>query len=89
MPSRRLDSNFMKTGLICPEHLAHIEYTDENRTGLYIEVRSTSQGQGTFWHRFKDDSNRTARIKIGRTSDISIKDAKDRVDVLRAKRALG
>jgi len=79
----------MKTGLICPEHLAHIEYTDENRTGLYIEVRSTSQGQGTFWHRFKDDGNRTARIKIGRTIDVTLQQAKDQVATLRAKKQLG
>jgi integrase len=79
----------MKTGLVCPEHLSHIEFTDETRTGLYIEVRSTSQGQGTFWYRFKDDSNRTARIKIGRTTDVTLQQAKDQVAILRAKKQLG
>jgi len=89
MPSRRLNTHFIKTGLTCPEHLAHIEYTDETRSGLYIEVRSTSQGQGTYWHRFKDDSNRTARIKIGRTTDVTLQQAKEQVATLRAKKQLG
>lgn len=89
MPSRRLDTHFINNGLICPENLHKIEYTDENRTGLYIEVRSTSPGQGTYWYRFKGDNGRTARIKLGRTTDISLKDAKTQVQTLRARRQLG
>ena len=42
MPAKVLNSNFIKSGLTCPEHMSHIEYTDKDRTGLYVEVRSTS-----------------------------------------------
>jgi integrase len=89
MPAKILDAKFIKTGLLCPEHRAHIEYTSSDRNGLYIEVRSTSQGQGTYWFRFKDDSNRTARIKIGRTIDVTLQQAKAQVATLRAKKQLG
>lgn len=90
MPSKVLNEQFIKTGLICPENRQHIEYTSHDRSGLYVEVRSTSQGQGTYWFRFKEkDSGKTARVKIGRTTDVSIREAKEHVKTLRAKLQLG
>jgi len=90
MPSQQLNDKFIRTGLSCPPTKSKIEYTSADRSGLYVEVRSTSEGQGTFWWRFKDpDSGKTSRVKLGRTMDISVKDAKDRVKKLRARRALG
>lgn len=89
MPAKVLNEQFIKTGLICPPNKNHIEYTDADRTGLYIEVRSTSPGQGTYWYRFKDESGKTARVKIGRTTAISVKEAKCQLKVLMGKRALG
>lgn len=76
MPARTLNDSFIREGLICPPDKHQIEFTDADRTGLYIEVRATSPGQGTYWLRYKDASGKTARVKIGRTSDISVKDAK-------------
>lgn len=90
MPAQVLNEQFIKKGLICPANKSHIEYTDADRTGLYVEVRYTSPGQGTYWWRTKDpDIGKTVRVKIGRTTDISVKDAKNRVKQLRARRALG
>lgn len=90
MPPKHITEKFVSTGLVCPPGKEKIEYTDFDRTGLYIEVRSTSEGQGTFWWRFKHpETGKTAREKIGRTCDISVKQAKDRVKTLRAKMALG
>jgi integrase len=89
MPATVLTDKFVKTGLICPPGKNQIEYTDANRTGLYIEVRATSPGQGTYWFRYKDGSGKTARVKIGRTPDISIRDAKAKVKTLRAQTQLG
>lgn len=89
MPARVLNENFIKTGLICPPDKHQIEYTDADRTGLYVEVRATSPGQGTYWLRYKDANGKTARVKIGRTGDISIKDAKAKVKTLRAEIQLG
>jgi integrase len=90
MPSKVLNEQFIKTGLVCPENKHHIEYTSDDRSGLYVEVRSTSQGQGTYWFRFKEkDTGKTARVKIGRTTDISIREAKEQVKTLRARIQLG
>ena len=90
MPAKILNEKFIQTGLICPPDKHHIEYTDADRTGLYIEVRSTSQRQGTYWYRFKaKETGKTARIKIGSTDAISIKEAKEQVRSLRAKAQLG
>ncbi len=89
MPARILNEQFMKTGLVCPPDKSHIEFTDADRTGLYVEVRSTSQGRGTFWWRVKSKSGKTVRVKVGRTASMSIKEAKARVKILTAKRDLG
>ena len=90
MPAKTLNEQFINKGLICPPDKNHIEYTDVERTGLYVEVRSTSQGQGTWWFRFKEkDTGKTARIKVGRTIDVSAREAKDQVKILRAKMHLG
>lgn len=89
MPARILNDDFLKTGLICPPGKHQIEYTDADRTGLYIEVRNTSPGNGTYWFRYKDGSGKTARVKIGRTDDVSIKEAKAKVKTLRAEIQLG
>jgi integrase len=90
MPAKILNEQFIKTGLLCPESKAKIEYTSADRSGLYVEVRSTSQGQGTYWWRFKEPhTGKTARVKVGRTVEISVKDAKDRVKQLIGQRALG
>jgi hypothetical protein len=90
MPAKVLNEKFIKTGLVCPSNKSHIEYTSDDRSGLYVEVRNTSEGQGTFWYRFKaNDTGKTARVKIGRTTDISIRDAKEQVKALSAKAQLG
>jgi integrase len=89
MPARILNEKFILEGLVCPPGKLQIEYTDADRTGLYIEVRATSPGQGTYWWRFKDSSGKTARVKVGRTGDISISNAKAKVKTLRAQLQLG
>jgi integrase len=89
MPAKVINDTLIREGLICPPGKHQIEFTDADRTGLYIEVRATSPGQGTYWLRYKDATGKTARVKIGRTGDISIKDAKAKVRILRAEIQLG
>jgi len=89
MPARTLNQKFIQDELICPVGKLQIEYTDADRTGLYIEVRATSPGQGTYWYRYKDANGKTARVKIGRTGDITLKEAKAKVKELRAQIQLG
>jgi integrase len=89
MPAKVLNDKFIREGLVCPPDKHQIEYTDADRTGLYIEVRATSPGQGTYWLRYKDATGKTARVKIGRTGDISVKETKAKVRTLRAEIQLG
>ena len=44
MPAKILNEKFIREGLTCPPGKHQVEYTDANRTGLYVEVRSTSEG---------------------------------------------
>ena len=78
-------------GLVCPEGKRRVEYVDKAGTGLYIEVRATSPGQGTFYWRTRDPdaNNKTTHHKLGRTSEIDLETARDMVCRYIAKRTLG
>ena len=52
-------------------------------------VSRASAGKGTFYLRYKNDVGKTCHTKIGRTTDISLADARAKVKTLRAEIALG
>ena len=89
MPIVKLSQSFINNDLHCPEGKSRIEFCDMDQPGLYVEVRSTSQGQGTFYWRYKDSTGKTCHQKIGRTSDISLADARKQAKTLKAEIALG
>jgi len=89
MPVVKLTDSFIANELKCPEDKARIEYVDSDLPGLYIEVRATSPGQGTFYLRYKNESNTTAHQKIGRTSDITLGEAHKKAKIQKAEIALG
>ena len=62
----KLTSDFIENSLQCPEGKRRIEYVDKGGTGLYVEVRATSPGQGTFYLRYKNTNGKTCHQKIGR-----------------------
>ena len=86
MPILSLTTSFITNGLTVPEGKPRIEYCDEQLPGLYIEVRATSPGQGTYYLRYKDKTGKTRHQKIGRTSDISLMDARKKAKTLKADR---
>ena len=67
----KLTESIIKNGLHCPEDKSRIEFCDSELPGLYVEVRATSQGQGTYYLRYKDSTGKTCHQKIGRTTDWS------------------
>jgi integrase len=75
--------------LTCPDDRLKIEYVDTGATGLYLECRRSSPGQGTFWLRYKGANKRTSRIKIGRTSEMGVQEARRLVKLRRAELTLG
>jgi integrase len=56
---------------------------------MYIEVRLTSPGQGTFYLRYKDPSRKTCHQKIGTTKEMSLVQARNRAKELKAEIRLG
>ena len=93
MPIVKLTNEFITHSLTCPNGKRRVEYCDsggrDSIPGLYIEVRATSTGQGTFYLRYKDTNGKTCHPKIGRTLDIDLATAREKAKVLRAQIALG
>lgn len=89
MPIVKLTQNFITHDLQCAEGKSRTEYCDIDLPGLYVEVRAASQGQGTYYLRYKDSTGKTCHQKIGRTSDIGLLEARKRAKTLRAEIALG
>lgn len=85
----KLTESFISTGLQCSVGKRREEFVSDDRSGLYVEVRSSSNGQGTYYLRFKDVSGKSCHMKIGRTVDISLADARRKVKELKAEIALG
>ena len=87
----KLTPDFIANNLVCPEGKRRIEYVDKGGTGLYVEVRATSQGQGTYYWRTRNPEagNRTTHHKLGLTTEIDLETAREQVRQLRAKQTLG
>ena len=89
MPIVKLNQSFIDQQLQCPEGKNRIEYCDSDMPGLYIEVRATSPGQGTFYIRYKNSSSKTCHQKLGRSADISLADARSKAKSVKAEITLG
>ena len=89
MPILTLTNHVIATGLICPEGKARVELCDTELPGLYILVSASNPGHGTYFLRYKDQSKKTCHEKIGRTSEISLMDARKKAKSLKATIALG
>ena len=88
MPVVKLTDNFIQTKLICPDG-KRVEFVSDERTGLYIDCRATRPNQGTYYLRYKNEVGKTCHQKIGRTTDISLTDARKKAKALKAEIALG
>lgn len=90
MPIIKLSQQFITENLRCPPDQTRIEYCDaETVRGLYVEVRGTSQGQGTYYLRYKDHTGKTCHQRIGRTTEIDLAEARKRGKTFKAEIALG
>ncbi len=72
---QNLDQSFVDTQLHCPAGNARIEFVDPQRSGLYIEVRAASPGQGTYYLRYKQ-AGKTCHLKLGRTTELKLEEAR-------------
>jgi site-specific recombinase XerD len=88
MPIIKLTQDIIATALQCPPGKHRIELCDTETPGLYIEVRETSAGQGTWYLRYKV-AGKTSHQKLGRTPEITLAEARRRARTLRAEIQLG
>ncbi len=65
------------------------EHCDTSLPGMYFETRATCTEWGTFFLRYKDDNGKTCHQKLGRSCDISLKQARFEAKRLRAEIQLG
>ena len=89
MPIIKLTQQFINHDLQCPDGKTRSEMCDADLPGLYVEVRATSPGQGTYYLRYKDDNAKTCHQKLGRTTETTLADARKQAKILKAEIALG
>ena len=85
----KLDQAFVDRHLQTPEGVGRWEAVCPQRTGLYIEVRASSPGQGTYYLRYKDRNGKTCHQKIAKTTEVSLAEARKRARDLKAEIQLG
>lgn len=89
MPVLKLTNGFITQNLHCPAPKLRVEYCDTELPGLYVEVRATAQGQGTWYWRYKDGTGKTCHQKLGRTTDIDLTEVRKKAKSLKAEIQLG
>lgn len=85
----KLTESFISNGLQCSLGKRREEMVDSVVPGLFIEVRATNPGQGTYYYRYKDVNAHTQTKKLGRSTDINLAEARSQAKALRAEVALG
>lgn len=85
----KLTQDLIDNHLVCLDGKSRTEYVSDDRSGLYVEVRATSNGRGTYYLRYKDASNKSCHHRFGKTSDISLAEVKEMLRTLRAEIELG
>lgn len=89
MPIVKLTQPFINNELHCPEGKGRIECCDSDVPGLYVEVRKSSPGQGTYYLRYKDSKGKTCHQKISKTHEMTLVEARKAVKTLKAEINLG
>jgi integrase len=89
VPIIKITQPFINNELHCPEGKARIEYCDLDLPGLYVEVRKSSPGQGTYYLRYKDSKGKTSHQKIEKTCNITLVEARKAAKTLKAEINLG
>ncbi len=89
MPVLHLTQAMITQGIPLPEGVGRFEACCADLPGLYLELRATSPGQGTYYYRYKDHSKKTCHKRIGSTADITLADARKQAKQIKAEIALG
>lgn len=84
MPKINLTQKFVNTPNPPATDKKRIEHCDTQVPGLYLEVRDTSPTWGTFYLRYKNTAGKTCHTKIGRSTDMTLKQARTKAQQLRS-----
>jgi integrase len=86
-----LNVQYLETQLNVPPGKKRVEVVDTGGPpGMYLEIRATSEGEGTYWIRYRRKSDdRLMHHKIGRTTEITLVDARKEATRIRAQVVLG
>ena len=82
MPIVKLTQDFVNNNLICSKVQKRIEFCDFYLPGHLVIVTATSSG-GTFFLRYKNSAGKTSYIKIARTNEMSLADARKKAKLLK------
>jgi hypothetical protein len=88
MPRVKLQS-YIDSGLHCPEGKRKEELIDIDMPNLYLQVSSASPGRGTYFWRYKNADGKTCHVKLGRTTEIGLAEARNRARKVHARIELG
>jgi integrase len=85
MATVKLTPSFVKNKLRCPENKKRVEFCDTDFSGFYIEVRATSQGEGTYYLRYKNDRGKTSHLKIAKSTELTLSQARKKAKEVKAE----
>lgn len=89
MPVIKITQELINKGFTCPPGKARIEYCDQELPGLVFAVSDTGNNIASMALRYKTSEGKTSYIKIGRTSDITLADARKKAKLLKLEIANG
>jgi integrase len=84
MATVKLTPSFVKNRLQCPVDKKRVEFCDTELSGFYIEVRATSQGEGTYYLRYKNDRGKTSHLKIAKSTELTLSQARKKAKAQKA-----
>ena len=61
------------------------ELVSDERSGLYIEVRPSGNGVGTYYLRYKDSNMKSCHERFGKTNEITLTEARQKVALFKAE----
>lgn len=85
----RLTQDFINNDLAVPEGRDRVELLDDQTENFFIEVRASNPGKGTFWVRYRDPSGTTRYVKVGKSTELSLMEARAKAKEIKASIALG
>jgi hypothetical protein len=85
----KLTQDFVSNHLCCPDGRSRVELLDDQTENFFIELRASSPGKGTYQVRYRDPTGTTRYVKVGKTTELTLADARAKAKEIKASIALG